>query len=115
MNSTTSFSPTIWDRRSLVSDMGLPDLVAYRSVGNRGDQLQGVQLAAHPPAERLVDHLVLLDPVLAGERGRGNAGQVMVAVVDERLDLNPGVGQRRLDQRLDLGGRHRHGVRTRSS
>ena len=32
--------------------------------------MQGVELAAHASAERLVDHLVLLDPVLAGEGRR---------------------------------------------
>ena len=44
--------------------------------------MQGVELAAHPPAQRLVHHLVLLDAALAGEIGRAHASAVMVAIVD---------------------------------
>src|SRR5215208_4099544 len=83
MNSTTSLSLTILDRRSLVSGIAKPGLsFARKSDGNRGDQLQGMELAAHASAEGLVDHLVLLDAVLAGESCRANTGEVMVAIVD---------------------------------
>src|SRR5688572_11104571 len=110
MNRTTSLLVTIWERRSLVSDMGDGTcwMDSRDSVGNRGDQLQGVQLAAHPAAERLVDHLVLLHPVAAGEGGRDHARAVVIAVVDQRFDLDFGIGQRGLDQRGDFGGGHGH-------
>src|SRR5688572_22370042 len=108
MNSTTSWPPTICERRALVSDMGCTwTRIAWGSVGDRGDQLQGVQLAAHPLPKRLVDQLVLLDAAHAGERGRGDAGLVVVAVVDQRDDLDLGVGQRGLDQGFNLGRGHR--------
>src|SRR6476646_7440088 len=74
MNSTTSWSLTIWQMRVLASDMaGGPEWrFLGMSGGNGGGQLQGVQLAAHAVSERLVDQLVLLHPALAGKRGTGD-------------------------------------------
>src|SRR4051794_19369542 len=78
------------------------------SFRRRGAQRQGVQLAAHPGAEGLVDDLVLLQARLAAERFRGDVRPVVVAVAREILDPDLGVGQAVLDQALDLGWAHRH-------
>src|SRR6516165_4448788 len=73
-----------------------------------GLQRQGMKLVAHAAPESLIDHLVLLDPRLADE-GRGNHGRrVMVAIAAQILDIHPSIGDRLLDQPLDLARVHRH-------
>ena len=44
-----------------------------------------MQCAAHLPVQRRIDHLVLLDAALAGERLRDDARAVMVAVTGQIL------------------------------
>src|SRR5215472_16119813 len=67
-----------------------------------------MKLVAHSAPERLIDHLVLLDPGLTDE-GRGYHGRrVMVAIAPQILDIHPGIGDRLLDQPLDLARVHRH-------
>src|SRR5262249_45412682 len=51
---------------------------------------------------------MLLDVRDAAELLRHHGGGVMVAVAAQTLDGDAGVRDRRLDQRLDLFGRHRH-------
>ncbi len=68
-------------------------------------QRQGVQLAAHPAAQRLVDHLVLLHPRLAAERSETTCARVVVAVAGQILDRAPAAsGRLCLDQALDVVG-----------
>ena len=69
-----------------------------------------MQLAAHPAAQRLVDELVLLQPRLAAKRLGDDVGAVVVAVAGQILDPHLRVGQALLDQPLDVGGAHRHGL-----
>ena len=64
--------------------------------------------AAHAAAQRLVDQLVLLHAGHAGKRAGGDGGAVVIAVTGEILDLDLGIGQRRLDGAFDLGRTHRH-------
>ena len=62
---------------------------ALRSVRHGGGQRQGVQLAAHAPAQRPVDHLVLLDPALAAKGRRHHVRPVVIAVARQILDRSP--------------------------
>src|SRR5262245_43260175 len=68
-----------------------------------------MQHTAHAAAERVVDHLVLLDPALALEGAARDARLVVVAIAGEVPDLDGGVGKLRLDEALDLAGLHGHG------
>src|SRR5690606_1438495 len=61
--------------------------------------------------ERLVNHLMLLNPCLAHERRRDDVRSVMVAVAGEIADTYLRVRKARLDQPLDLFRVHSH-VRT---
>ena len=54
-------------------------------------KLQGMEYAAHPAAQRAIDHLVLLDLGFAGESRRNDRGGPMVAVAGQVLDLDLGV------------------------
>ena len=84
-------------------------MVALKSIGRQcGRELQGVQDAAHAPAEGIVDHLVLLDAVFALERRRNDVRRPVVVVAGEVFELDPGIGKFRFDQALDLGGWHGH-------
>src|SRR3954462_5853502 len=67
-----------------------------------------MELAAHAPAKRLVNQLVLLHPALAGAPLGDDVGAVVVAVAGEIVDAHLRIGQSGLDERLDFGGRHRH-------
>ena len=51
-----------------------------------------VEHAAHPPAERRVDRLVLLDPGHAPETPRDDARGIMVAVAGQIGDLDLRIG-----------------------
>ena len=51
-----------------------------------------MQHAAHPAAQRTVDHLMLLDLGLAGEGRRNNRSRVVVSVAGQVLDLDLGAG-----------------------
>src|SRR5882724_277452 len=73
-----------------------------------GGQFQGMQDAAHPPAQGAIDHLVLLDLGFAGEGCGNDRGGIMVAVAGQVLDLDLGPGNAFLDQADDVFGGHRH-------
>src|SRR4029077_8716261 len=67
-----------------------------------------VQGAPHAALQRAIDELMLLHARLALEGGRFHRSGVMVAVAGKVLDLDLGIGERLLDQRLDLGLLHGH-------
>src|SRR5262249_56789346 len=67
-----------------------------------------MKLIAHTALERLIHHLMLLNPRLADEGGGNNRRRIVIAVAAQILDIHPGVGDRLLDQPLDLGRVHRH-------
>src|SRR3954463_5313626 len=102
MNSTMSFALT---RSSMRAWASLTDRLRVR---HRGFELQCVKLSPNSPPERGIDGLVLPDPAEPGKAWADDAGRIMIAVAGEVADRHLGVGNRRLDQRLDLAGRHRH-------
>ena len=53
-----------------------------------------MELLAHPAPQRLIDHLMLLDPRLAGEGSRNHRRRIMIAVAAKILDIYPRVGDR---------------------
>ena len=67
-----------------------------------------MKFVAHPAAQRLIHHLVLLHPVLAAKRAGDDMRGVMIAVAAQILDRDLGVGQALLDQPLDRRRVHRH-------
>src|SRR4051812_49851284 len=69
-----------------------------------------MQFAAHAPAQRGIDELVLLHPALAAEGFGDDRRGVVVAIAGQILDGDAGIRQRRLDQGLDLRRLHRHSV-----
>src|SRR5512139_1148270 len=102
MNRTTSSALTISSIRWLAS------LISSLLFRHRRRQLQRVERAAHPPAERLIDRLVLLDPRQAPEALRNDARRIMVPVAGKIDDLDARVGDPLADQSLDILRRHRH-------
>src|SRR5687768_11950760 len=109
MNRMTSAELTISPMRALVS------VISPSSFRRCGGELERVEHAPHAPAERLVNHAVLLRPRLAAERLRDDARGIMVAVAGKVGDLDLRAGNGGGDHRLDLVGAHRHVVRTPSS
>src|SRR6188508_1257569 len=114
MNRSTSFLPISSRMRSNTSLIGklprdLPVNIGRSGLLRHGSELQRMQHAAHPAAQRAIHHLVLLDLRLAGEGGRDNRGSIVVAVAGEILDLDLGVRDALLDQGDDVFGGHRHG------
>ena len=71
-------------------------------------QGEGVELVAHPPAQRLVNHLMLLDAGHARELAGGDMGGIVIAIAAQILDDDDGARQGLLDQALDLHRVHRH-------
>src|SRR5687768_4090069 len=88
MNRTTSAELAISPMRALVSVIGLS---SFRRCGG---ELEGVENTAHAPAERLVNHSVLLRPRLASKRLGDHSRRIMVAVAGKvgDLDLRAGDG-----------------------
>src|ERR1700691_1446607 len=99
MNSTTGVSTTCWRMRSCVE---VSISFFPRSIFGCA-RLQGerVKFVSHPAAQRLIHHLVLLDPALAAEGAGDDVGGIVVAVAAQILDRDPCVGQALPDQPLD--------------
>ena len=49
-------------------------------------QRERVKFVAHPAAQRLIDHLVLLHPAFAAKRAGDNVRGIVVAVAAQILD-----------------------------
>src|ERR1700753_1983709 len=103
MNSTTSVAPISC---SICLKTGL-SLISV-SLFRRCLQSQRVQFVAHPPLQRRIDHLVLLNAGFSLEGRRHYIGSVMVAVTPEVVDANCRIGQGLLDHGLDRLRVHRH-------
>src|SRR3954451_5540877 len=74
-----------------------------------GLEREGMDGATDLVTEDGVDHLVLLDPALAGERGRDDDGAEVVPAARPVLDLGSRTGDRGLDPALEIvGGGHLH-------
>ena len=67
-----------------------------------------MQLAAHAPLQRRIDHLVLLDPAFATEGGGNHPRRIVVAVAAQVIDGYLGAGDAVLDQPLQFLDRHGH-------
>src|SRR5665213_1782408 len=66
-----------------------------------GLERKGMQRVADMAAQRLVDHLVLLNPALTLEGGRYDQRGIVIAVTPQILDGDLGVGQALADQPFD--------------
>lgn len=84
------------------------------SLGRRGFECEGMQGAPHLPAQRVVNHLVLLNPGLAAERLGGDPGAEVIAVAGEVDDDDVRAWKRLFDEAFDLGLDHGHWRRSRS-
>ena len=84
-------------------------------LGGAGLQGERMQLIAHPAAQRLIHHLVLLDPRLAAKGARHDVGGVMIAIAAQIFDLDLRVRQALLDQPLDHRRIHCHRRLSRSA
>ncbi len=71
----------------------VPVLVSVLVFRGAGLKRQGMEVAAHLALQRLVDHLVLLDPRLALEQGGHDVGGIVVAVAGEIPDLDRRAGR----------------------
>src|SRR5258708_4833417 len=85
MNSSTSFLPISSRMRSNTSLMSETPEDLTLNIGRsgllrHGGELECVENAAHPAAQRAIDHLVLLDLRLAGEGRRNHRGGIVIAV-----------------------------------
>src|SRR4051794_34232067 len=100
MNSTTSFLLTRSAMRSVES---LTGRLRFRHCGF---ELQCVKLSPYSSPKRGIDRLMLLDAAQPVEAAAFDARCIMVAVAGKIADRDFGVGNRRLDQPLDLARRH---------
>ncbi len=67
-----------------------------------------MQGAAHMSLQRVVDHLVLLDPALA-DKGRGSDARTVMITVAGEIDHNDlRIGKSLLDKALDIRSCHCH-------
>src|SRR5262245_39835626 len=97
-------------------DRKAKDQLQQRSrIGNAGLQRQRVQRAAHLSAQRVIDHLMLLHPRFAAERGGDHGRRIVIAIAGEVADRHLRVRDLALDQPLDLLRQHRHGACSRKS
>jgi hypothetical protein len=63
-----------------------------------------MQLAAHPPFQRRINHLMLLHARLALEGGGNDIGRIMIAIPGQIADFDRGIGQGFLDEAFNIGG-----------
>src|SRR5690348_14519249 len=101
MNNTMSFFLTM-------SSILLRASVTGHLRRHRGFELQCVKLFPYSPPERRIDRLVLADPAHSFKASADDARRIMVAVAGKVADRHLGVGDRRLDQPLDLARGHGH-------
>src|SRR4051794_27179296 len=101
MNRTMSFLPTISAMRGLASLTG-------HLRWHCGLELQCVKLSPHSIPKRRIHSLMLLDAAHPFEAPADHAGRVMVAIAGKIANADLSVGNRRLDQPVDVGGGHGH-------
>src|SRR5206468_2015532 len=102
MNRTMSFDFTMSAMRACGS------LTGCLRIRHCGFELQCVKLSPYSSPERGIDRLMLPDAAQPREAPAHHACGIMVAVAGKIADRHFGVGDRRLDQPLDLFGGHRH-------
>src|SRR5215475_14924075 len=113
MNSSTSFLPIVSRMRpntsgSLMIKSPSPINIRPSRPLRHGGQFQRMQDTAHAAAQRLINHLVLLDLGLAGKGRRNDRSRPMVTVAREILHLDLGVGNALSDQGGNVFASHRH-------
>jgi hypothetical protein len=82
---------------------------ALSILWHRRRQRKSVQNITHPPAKRLIDHLVLLDPRFARKVSADDVSRVVIPIARQVLNLDGGVRKGVFDQTLDIIGFHGHG------
>src|SRR6266702_8384398 len=116
MNSTTSLlAMTSLIRSAVEFVICYPSMLdcVRPSLRRRGFESQRGEGTAHLPLQRVVDHLVLLDPALADEGRGGHARTVMIAVTSKVDNNDVRIRKSLLDEALDLRSCHRHRVHSR--
>jgi hypothetical protein len=82
------------------------------SLRYRGFERERMEGAAHLALQRLVDHLVLLDPALAREGSGGDARAVVIAVSGEIQHNDLRIRESISDKALDIRSCHCHRIRS---
>src|ERR1700752_3873753 len=77
-------------------------------LGGTGLQGERMKFVAHPAAQCLIHHLMLLDPSLAAKGAGNDMRRIMIAIAAQVLDRDLSVRQAFLDQPFDHRRVHRH-------